>query len=338
MKKLLLIVLLINAICQLKAQNDVNIKLTIEEFNQEESIYLEIGSSRYRLNITENGASSIDASVEQLPTFIKIITISERGKIEPQLPQIWIDSDSISLKINWPEKSFEMLSMLAIQKHSETISSLKGKKQIDYLLSNPDNMPSLYFMDRNLSFNDKADSQITVADLEKFLSNISPKNKKSSYYKRIENYVAARKLRPVKVGKQLAAFSLPDKNGEAYELLSESNKPKIIALLLSGCRFSIGSIQLLEQVHRLSDGQIELITVWSNEGPESWLNTNKAEKEKITWVNLYDEFNFAGSYLKTITYPTFYVVDADGVLVDIWRGYSEKTAKKMKKLKEETLQ
>lgn len=75
-----------------------------------------------------------------------------------------------------------------------------------------------------------------------------------------------------------------------------------------------------------------MITIWEDASKEMWLNAHQEKKKNITWTNLWDEFGFASTYLNKKMWPTFYVISADGVLTDKFKGYNKKTARKLKEL------
>lgn len=327
MKNLFLTLALCLSIYQVQAQRTVNFSGQIKNTNPAELIYLGLDGFLLPLKILENGTFSVNGDIQQTPSFIYFAKITKRGKIEQQTPLIWFESDSLEVTLDWSEKSFQIQDLMHFQSTSEKIENLKGKSQIEFILKNPNNIPSLYFANENKE-------NISISDLEMFTQGVSEENKKTNHYKRIENYVSAKKLKALKKGHEVEDFKLPNKDGKQVSVINGNNKKRIISLFSSGCSFSISSINLLEQLSELNNDKIELITIWEDPTQETWLNAYKDKKDKITWTNLWDEFGFASTYLNRTMWPIFYVINEEGQLTEIIKGYSKKSAKKLKRIVE----
>ena len=327
MKKILLILTLCFVLFQSKAQKNVNFSGEIKNLNPGELIYLGLDGFLLPLKILENGTFSVNGNIQQTSSFFYFAKISRRGKIEKQTPLIWFESDSLKVTIDWSDKSFQNHDLMPFQSISEKIENLKGKSQVETLLKNPNNIPSLYFANKNKK-------NISTSDLKIFLQEINEENKKTIYYKRIENYLSAKNLKALKKGYMVEDFKLPNKDGEHVSVINGSNKKRIISLFSSGCSFSIASIDLLEQLSELNNDKIELITIWEDPTKETWLDAYQDKKDKITWTNLWDEYGFASTYLNRTMWPMFYVINEEGQLSEIIKGYNKKLDKKLKKILE----
>lgn len=327
MKNLFLTLTLCLSIYQVQAQRTVNFSGQIKNTNQEEFIYLGLDGSLLPLKVMEDGTFSIDGNIEQNPSFFYFAKISKRGKIEPQTPQIWFENDRIEVIIDWSNKSFQMEDLMPFQSISEKMEALNGNQQFKLILKNPNEMPSLYFADMHKE-------QISTSDLEEYYKSLNKENKNSIYAKRIENYLSAIKRTPLKKGRTIENFKLPNKNGKYIDVVNNNNKPQVIALFSSGCAYSIASINLLEQLSKLNNDKIEIVSIWDDKNRNTWLNSYQDEKSKITWTNLWDEFGFAETYLNRKISPTFYVINENGELTQILKGYNKKTAKELKRLVE----
>jgi peroxiredoxin len=325
MKKLFFTLTLCLSLNQIQAQNTVNFTGQIKNTNPEELIYLGLEGSLLPLKIMEDGTFSVDQDIEQSPSFFYFAKISKRGKIERQTPQIWFENKRIVVSVNWADKSFQMGNLMTFQPTSERIEASKSNDQIDLILKNPNEMPSLYFAD-------KLKEKFSSSELEKYYKSLNNENKNSIYAKRIENYLLAIKREPLKKGSTVENFKLPNKNGEHINVVNVDNKPQVIALFSSGCAYSITSIKLLEQLTELNNNKIEIVSIWDDQSRDTWLNSYQDEKSKITWTNLWDEYGFAKTYLDRTMWPTFYVINEKGDLAQILKGYDKKTARELKKL------
>lgn len=325
MKKLFLIQGLLFAFWDTHAQVAVNISGQIDNLNAAESIYLGIDGGLFPLNPTDEGTFSLDVNISEFPSSFYFADFTKKGKIEQKTPMIWFESDSVQITKNWTDQTYQMQGLLPFQSTSEKIEALETKDQINFILSNPNSFPSLFFANKNKE-------KISISDLEKLSMSIDDDHKNSGYLKRIESYVSAKKRNPLRKDNKVEDFKLLNKEGQYISVVKNDNKPRLIALFSSGCSYSISSINLLEQLAEFNNDKIEIITIWDDQTKETWLNTNKEKKDKITWTNLWDEYGFASTYLNRTMWPIFYVINEDGILTEIIKGYDKKTAQRLKEL------
>jgi thiol-disulfide isomerase/thioredoxin len=327
MKNLLFSIIFCISIHQVQAQKTINVSGQIENSNSAELIYLGFDGDLIRLNLSSSGGFSVDARIQQSPSFFYFANISKQGKIQQKTPLIWFEKDSLKIILDWSDKSFQMQGSMSFQPTSEKMEALSEKEQIDFALNNPNSIPGLYFVNKNKE-------KISIPDLEKFSQEVNNEFKNSIDLKRIEYYVTAKKRKTLIKGNTVEDFKLPDKDGELVSVINTSNKKKLIGFFSSGCSYSIASISLLEQLAKLNNNKIEMITIWDDQTKNTWLNDNQEKKSKITWTNLWDEYGFATTYLNRTMWPIFYVINEDGELNDVIKGYSKNTAEKLKKLVE----
>lgn len=327
MKNLFLTLALCLSIYQVQAQGTVNFSGQIKNTNPAELIYLGLDGFLSPLKILEDGTFTVDVAIHQTPSFFYFANISKKGKIEQQTPLIWFEKDSIEVNFDWSNRPFQIQGLMSFQSISEKIEALKGKEQINFILNNPNSIPSLHFANEHKE-------KISISDLETFLQNVNEEYKNSIQLRRIESYVSAKKLKTLKKGEKVKDFKLPDKDGNQISAFNRSDKKHLIAIFSSGCSFSIASISLLEQVVELNNNKIEVITIWDDKSKDTWLNTHQDKKSKITWTNLWDEYGFASTYLNRTMWPVFYVFNEGGELTEIIKGYKKKTARKLKALVE----
>jgi hypothetical protein len=312
-----------------QAQRNINFSGHIKNSNLEEKTYLVLEGGYQLLDISDDGSFSIDGKVQQSPSCYSIATASKNGKIKFQSHKIWFDKDSVYLEFDYLDKSIEATSVLPFQSYSEKIELSKGQKKIKLILDKPNEIPSLYFAEINKE-------KTPIEDLKRYYSSLNTQNKGSIYAKRIENYLSAIESPPLKKGEIFKNFELPDKNGQYVGVGSEQKKPQVIAVFSTGCAYSLASIDLLVQLSELNKDKIEIVSIWDDRSKEIWLGFDQEEKNKITWKNLLDEYGFAVTYLGNKMWPTFYLINDEGKLSQILRGYDKKTAKGLKSFLEKT--
>jgi hypothetical protein len=309
------------------AQEKVSVSGKIENVDGSELIYLGIGGGLFPLKLSEEAMFSLEADVKNIPSNFYFASLSKSGKIERLSPLIWFEKDIIEVRFDWPSKRFFMQETVSFQTASENLESMEWEQQKEQILRNPNSILSLYFADGK---KDKID----ITDLEGLLQDSREDFGTSDYFKRIENFVAAKKLMGLGKGTKLEDFSLPDKEGNQVSVLGEAKKPRIISLFSSGCAYSIASISMLEEISNTSGDKIHLVTIWDDPTKQMWLDTHQDYKSKISWTNLWDEYGFASTYLNRTMWPTFFVVSEQGDLLEIVEGYSKKTERKLKEMVE----
>lgn len=173
---------------------------------------------------------------------------------------------------------------------------------------------------------------MATQDLLKFLDELKEPFISSPYFLKTQSYSIAKSREPVKIGRLVEDFALPDKTGDLQSVLKNKDKTKLVALFSSGCSYSIASIDLLALLNALNTDKIEIISIWHDPDEHSWIHMHADKKEKINWINLLDQYGFTSTYFDNEISPEFFVIDLDGVLVDKFNGYNEKTANKLRAL------
>jgi hypothetical protein len=279
MKNLFLTLALCLSIYQVQAQITVIFSGQIKNINPGEFIYLGLDEVLLPLKVMADGTFEVEGNIEQHPSFFYFSKISKRGKIENQTPRIWFDTDRIKVILDWSNKSFQTEKLMPFQSISEKIEVLNGNKQFELIKQNPNEIPSLYFAELKKE-------EISTSDLENYYQSLNQENKNFIYGKRIENYLLALKRSVLKKGETIENFKLPDKSGSYTDVLNDNNRHQVIAMFSSGCAYSIASINLLEQLSKLNNDKIEIVSIWDDKSRNTWLNAYKDEKNKITWTNL----------------------------------------------------
>jgi hypothetical protein len=310
---------------QFYAQRTVNFSGQIKNTNPNETVYLGLNGPLLALDLKGDGTFSIDNTLDQVPSFFYVATISKRGKIESQTPLIWFENDQIEMVMDWSTKELHIENFMHYQSLSETIEKADEKEGLALILKNQDAIPSLYFAEQRKE-------QFATSDLETYFNSIGEESKNTIYAKKIERYLLAKNKPSLKKGSLVENFTLPNEKGEPIDVLKGNNKLQVIAIFSSGCPYSIASISLLKQLSDLNNNKINIVSIWDDETKAIWLNSYKAQKSDITWTNLWDEYGFASTYFKPTSWPTFYVLNENGELTKILKGYDKKTAKELKQL------
>ncbi len=305
------------------AQQTVVIKGKINNSDASEKIFLGFEDVLKPLEPRADGAFELTAKVSSFPTFFYFSTISKKGKIISKSPLIWFESDSLFVELNWLDGTITMEGKLPYQGLSEKLEALKGKQQMEEARKHANAIPALYFAN-------VLKEKIGIADLEAFLANVPDSLRALHYFKKIENYLLAQKIGPLKKGSVVQDFQLPDSTGNLISILQNSGKKQLVALVSTGCFHSLASLSMLQELANHNNRHYEITAIWDDGSKGIWLRARKEQKSKISWTNLWDEYGFATTYFGMQVSPSFYVIDETGVLVEVFRGYDEQIALKIK--------
>lgn len=295
-------------------------------FSEQEYV-LRTKDHQYSIKPNKSGFFEIDVKYDEFPFYYTVHSVSKKRKYSKKSPVVWIENDSAKPTLEIKEEGLRLNNKSEIQKFSERIENARRKDKIKIIKGNLDQIPALYFLNQEKE-------NISVKELEQILQQIPSENQNHIYVKRTNAYYEAIKIEKLKKGSRLESFSLIDESGKKHDIMSNTNKTKIIAVLSSGCSYSLASISLLEQVEDNRTDNIEVFSIWDQQS-EPWEVDKLQQKEKIVWTNLWDQYSFAHHYLRVKAHPTFYVVSPEGILEDRFGGYSKRTAKKFAKLLKE---
>lgn len=320
MKNIFLLILLLLFFLEVNAQ--VNVEIKGKVINSSEDIRLRSEGILRLLNLDENGEFNVTLTVESLPTYFSIATLSGRGKISNQIPTIWVDEKQFVIEIDLAKKSYKTDQKTKYQDLSEKIENANIKTQLALISESPNQPPAMYFLEKN---KEKVSSEFLGAYLNKL-------NSASKYAQYIQHYDSAKQLNSVGVNSIIKNFPLKNKNLEYEDVIVKNGKKKLIGLMSSSCYFSMSSIPFLVQVHANGHEKLDVITIWDDVSYEIWQNRNPELKAKITWKNLWDEYEFAVNYFNRTLTPTFFIVDENGKIEKKLTGFDNKTMKHIKTL------
>jgi len=311
----------------LQAQQTITIKGQLLGHDLEQTYYSGGGRGLAPLKLSPEGHFEVEIMSGASPTKFTINTISKRGKINSLFPILWVDEEEVTGIFDLEKRKVQTSNSTTYQLLSEKIEGASKKKRVNIIAENVNEPPSLYFL--NLQ-----KESISLDELEAMIERVESEYHDLAAFQQIGNYISAKRFGKVKMGSKITDFTLANAADEQESILSDNNKTKLIAILSSGCSFSLASISLLDQLEQINNGNLEQVTIWNDKDKDTWLKYRSDLKEKITWKNLIDEHDFAFTYLDNNSFPTFYVVSPEGILVDKFTGYSKRTEKKLRWLVE----
>lgn len=282
-------------------------------------LVLRTQSYQYTIKPDEDGNFSVNLKFDVFPFYFTIHDVSKKGKYKKVSPLIWVDNESDQPILEIEEDHIILKNKSETQILSETIENAKGNEKINIIENNLSKIPALCFLKMEME-------KTSISRLEELFNKIPATS--NNFYYQIEAYINASKRPLLKKGRKIEPFTLIDVEDRKQNIFQNTSTTKIIAILSSGCSYSMASISLLKQVEEKKNEHIEIITIWDQQRNDPWQIDEAKQKEKIVWMNLWDRYGFTHHYLRIKSHPTFYVVSPDGVLKDKFAGYSKRTAKK----------
>ncbi|MBE9466787.1 MAG: redoxin domain-containing protein [Bacteroidetes bacterium] len=302
-----LFVVLSNSFSQTKIKGEI--------LGENKRIYLSTESSLIPLTI-ENHKFSLEVEKGKSPISISFALISKKGKISYLTPKIWMDSDSVNIKLDFSNEQvkYEIDNRYIFQNLSEKIEKSDKKDQIKLIRNNLDKYPALFFLYKKME-------DVNIKVLSSLYTLILERNKLCFYAQRIKGYIDAKKLKTPKKGKQFESFRLEDKNGKIINIYNQSEKYKLLAFMSSACYYSLSSLSELSELYEKYNTEIEFITIWNDKKKNTWQNYKAKLKSVVVWTDLWDKTNFAHTYFDITISPSFILVNKEGVIIKIIRGF-----------------
>lgn len=308
------------------AQQTLVIRGKVQDYNGSGKLFLGTGNIYVNPVLDEEGNFEVTTHSPAIPTPIQFYNVTPKGKIINSTPLIWVTQDTVALELHWPSKSFTVSHPLPEQALSQQLEGLQSKERYALLQQNAHTWPALYFTDIEKG-------NLPLEKLQSLIEQIPQAHRSAYFAQSILSYAESKKRVPVKIGKPVEDFTLPNSDGDMVHVLKAApEKPTVIGVFSSGCSYSIASIDLMRQFEAKNEGRVHLVTVWNDPTPLSWQTTFAEKKAAITWTNLLDQHNFAYNYLGAKGWPYYFVIDKNGMLTDIFTGYSKRTAKRLRAL------
>ena len=323
MRKVFLLIVFCSICLSIRAQEKVD--FDIDFLKSKKGFYWEGGGVPVGPDIT----FSQSLLFSELPTTVQFYAVSRKGRINYLTPKIWVDGLEVKLQLEFLLKTaqWEIDKPYQHQNFSEQLEQASKNERLELIKDNLDKLPAIYFLE-------KEKEKYSLDVVRDLFQKIPTENSKSIYTKRLEVFLNAKPIKPLKIGDKIKNIELINSNNEHQQLFQSDLKPKLLVLMNSESAYSLSTISLLTQFHELVNEEYEIVTVWSDKSFDRWQNFRADLKENIKWTNLLDIYGEAFQYFGEDLTPTFFVINPDGTFERKFRGYNKRVVSQLKALSE----
>jgi len=165
-------------------------------------------------------------------------------------------------------------------------------------------------------------------ELKNIYSSLEAKYKNSAYGLLINNYLKVGN--PLKNGDLFYDFEAQDQFGKKRKLSEFIGKYVLLDFTETYCTFCIQSVKELKEVSDKNGEKLTIISFYADKSELIWKKGLK--RDQLSWVTLNDGKGTSGETLLkygVFVYPTFFLIDPTGKIVDNFIGYKDQRIKIM---------
>lgn len=165
-------------------------------------------------------------------------------------------------------------------------------------------------------------------DLKNMYNSLDAKYKNSAYGLLINNYLKVGN--PLENGDLFYDFEAQDQFGEKRKLSEFIGKYVLLDFTETYCAFCIQSVKELKEVAEKNGEKLTIISFYADKSELIWKEGLK--RDQPSWVTLNDGKGTSGETLLkygVFGYPTFFLIDPTGKIVDNFFGYEDQRIKIM---------
>ncbi|MGV3509178.1 MAG: DUF4369 domain-containing protein [Sphingobacteriaceae bacterium] len=156
--------------------------------------------------------------------------------------------------------------------------------------------------------------------LQQMYNALNTRLKESKYGKRISTYLKVGDV--LKKGDYFSDFSAVDQFGKQWKLSDLRGKYILLDFSTTYCGPCIMAMKDLQSLNATLSDKLAIVSFSGDIGKDTWLKGVK--RDNPSWPSLWDG---KGTYGETIIkygvsgYPTFYLINTDGKIINKWSGY-----------------
>lgn len=215
-------------------------------------------------------------------------------------------AESFNLTID-PINEFQLLQ-------NQITQAQNTESKIAIIEANLDNLVAL----ANLN---KISKNLDKETIEELLEKIPTSMHQNQAYLQLESDLRKRDYSLTTKGSTFTDFELESKTGEIISLKDFKGKPTLVEFTFTGCAGCVKVLPELKEIYDQYQDQLNLVSIYSDKRKSDFENNNPVyKKELVTWISLWDPTNFVSDVNKVNIYPTFIILDSDGLVIDRFTG------------------
>jgi len=204
--------------------------------------------------------------------------------------------------------------IMAVRTKGKEITQAIKDVEINYVKDNPDELFSVITLKQLMSY------KIPKDETRALYENLSAEMKSTKYGITIKKYLEL--SRELKIGDKAVDFQLPDLDGNLVGLNNFKGKYILLDFWGSGCGpCRLENPNLLRNYRTYRDKGFEIIGISYDKNRENWANAVK--KDSMIWTTVSDLQGNDSEVIMTYKvyfFPTYFLIDPDGVIIDKFLG------------------
>lgn len=253
--------------------------------------------------------------VDHFPTMVKL-TILKKNTFRHQ-KMIWINDTNIKLEGSLEDRE----TINVVQESDEQVvanqlfNTVSKGKELDLKNKLAFTMPYLSYLADSKFFINIEYLKNILEKLPVELSDFWATKDLQDYLSDIENVGYDSKIKHFT---SVTAIN-KDSTKQTYKLTGE--KYVLLDFSSSGCKPCIAHIDKLLKVDSVYSDKLDIVTLWNDREFRHWKNIAKKQKDKITWISLFDKNGAIHYAFKIKALPTYILIDKEGNVIKKWIGY-----------------
>lgn len=286
------------------------------------SLYLTIKSEGefYSVNIfIANENIVVNGDKKDFPYHLKISGSKHQDKytiLNDKTNNYYTQKDSISAFLRKPSTDTSEVYKNKIQKYRNRrveIDKVLDSIKFSFIKSNLNSYAALVEL-----FYLK--SKYKKDDLERMYNALQPEYKNSLYGERIATYLKIGDV--LKVGDLFYDFKAKDQDGKDRKFSEFIGDYLLLDFTETYCAPCITSAKELKKVNEIYSGKLKIISFYADKSDLIW--KKGLERDKPNWLTLWDGKGPSGETIMKYGvkgYPTFFLIDLKGKIIDYQLGY-----------------
>ncbi len=188
--------------------------------------------------------------------------------------------------------------------------------QTAYLFTHPDTYPSLMHLQYKMSGYSKDTVQMLFDQMSEELQT-------SSYAKPVRTYIESQYI---SIGDPFLDFEAEDQNGNRIrlsDLVGKDGKYVLLNFSATGCYYCRSAATEMREMVKTYSDSLSIVSVLMDRRPET--RQEVLVEDSICWPSLWSdqerERRAISIPYQVRSFPTFFVIDPQGVIVQKWNGY-----------------